>query len=176
MSWVSNVMFAYNKNKWVYAWAFVLILPLFLLIYASNSRPIVPFPIYTIMIYFLFAEIGGLSFLAYSGFVLSPLAYCISTYLLSRFKKYRNILIYIIGLVFLLNIIYILWIWRFGVNYHGYAYTIVPSVLSVVIFSAAMSISFYGLRRESIKLLFTANFLLFFALAWCAFPILGELP
>jgi hypothetical protein len=76
-----------------------------------------------------------------------------------------------------LNVLWFIWGWKFGLDYQGAQYTFTVCIVNVtaVLFLAVAFYRNWG-KESSFVTNLTLHWILFAWLAWYAFPYLGELP
>lgn len=90
-------------------------------------------------------------------------------------KKFFGKFVLMISIMFsILNMLYFLDAWKYGVKYQGEPYTLTVAVINIIGFLGVMTLAFLGLKRESKIMQYAANLLLFVLLSCFAFPLLGE--
>lgn len=114
------------------------------------------------------------------GLIVFPLVLPVF-YLLTSIYGFRRptigrTLLIVVGGLSVLNAVWILSCWEYGEKYQGLHHTQIVAIENAIGFSALIGITLYGYWNKSIGMLRVSNFVLFFLLAWCAFPYFGELP
>ena len=125
----------------------------------------------TMPIYFL---IILLSLGQYTAFLIFPLVYIIYTYLVSRSDRFGKITFISIFVVVVLNTLFILQSFDYGLKYWGKLHTVVIIAINLLTSIFSLSLSYTGWKKNLVNMQYAANLILFFMLSWSAFPYLGE--
>lgn len=138
-----------------------------LLFLAGTMNPFVPMPLYMVVMAW---------FLSYGFLAVMPAIYILELKLLGK-KSYFGRAVLISALfVAVLNTYYFTQAWRYGYQYQGELHTKIVAVENISGFVVLLVIAYVGMSKNSKKLQYSANLLLFLLLSWCAFPYLGEMP
>lgn len=132
----------------------------------DNTSPLNPLPFY-----YYFAAL----LISYWVILLVPVIYIFEMWLLAR-RKGTNVIVLVMAVcIAILNVIDILMSYESGIKYRGYEYINTLIIENFVIFFLAILFAALSMIKRSELYMQSANFLIFFALCWCAFPYIGEM-
>lgn len=91
-------------------------------------------------------------------------------------KNIGKVLLLVACILSTLDVLWILTSWEYGEKYQGSQHARIVAIENAVGFCLLIGMTLIGHLRNSERTLRFSNLLLFFLLAWCAFPCFGELP
>ena len=163
----NRIVMEITQKQWMYGGAAILVAVSALLVLGGIPNPWVPMPLPIVVV--------ALFTLFLFPFV-TPTLYLLVLKLLSPSKHFPKIVLSLVLVFGILNLLYFLSAWEYGIKYQGFGHTKIVAVENLVGFGIALLMAVIALNKRSKLLSLTTNLFLFVVLSWCAFPYLGELP
>lgn len=150
-----------------YGGAVFLLLVSSLILFSPTPNVFIPLPIHLgILLYFL-KPIAPL---------ILPLTYLLFLVFFSRLKYFGYIILILLLIVTILSIAYFYSFWNDGIQVQGIGFLLTVILENIFLFALSAILALKGIKEKSTKLFYYSVFIFFFAISWCAFPILGLFP
>ena len=159
---------------WALGGVIVLLITSSLLFTSNIPSPLVPVPVYLLLLAWAISYLSWV--LPYAVTVVVPLLYFVEFKWLSNKSNFTRIVSIFAIFLSALSVAFFWSYWEYGVKYQGEAHTKIVATENIVGFICVGALIYLSKRNNSKVLLNTANLLLFLMLSWCVFPTLGELP
>lgn len=156
-----------NHNQWKYGGALILTATSLLIISSGVMNPLVPMPLYLVILAWVALYIFP---------IVIPAIYLFVLMVSSKSQYFSKVVLGLISIISSLNVMYFIYAWNYGLKYQGDVHTIVVALENIIGFGLAMIIAIVAHVKKSKAGTYLANFIMFLLLSWCAFPYLGELP
>jgi len=138
-----------------------------LILVSGVPTPLAPAPMHLVILLWI---------IWYGYIAIMPCAYIIEFSLMHQ-KPYLGKTILLATLVMIvLDIIYFLTSWDYGIRYHGARHTKIVALENVIGLAVQLGLAYWGMKKDLKYVQYSANLLLFLLLSFCIFPYLGELP
>jgi hypothetical protein len=155
------------QRKWLYGGALLILIVSGITLLFATPSVFRPTPFYLLISAWLFS---------YFALLVMPICYAVEFWLVQRSSRNTMTVLVLVVVFGMLNFADIYMSWDDGVKVHGYRYTGIILFLNVITFSIMYILAISAYAKNSKKLLYAVNLILFVLLSWSAFPYLGELP
>lgn len=156
-----------SDKQWMFGGALAVMAASSAVFFSGMPSELVPIPTHILILAWV---------LSYASIFVLPIVYVVVFKLLHKKDNFGKIILGLSIVFALLSIIYFIFSWEYGIKWQGEFHTHIVAVINAIGFFVLGILAIVGLRKESIKLQYTANLFLFLLLSWCVFPVLGELP
>ena len=147
--------------------ATLLLVPILASVLHGNMEVWLPSPLPVVLSFWI---------MGWSSIAILPATYLLLTWLAGDRTFFPRAVVALNFLVLILNSWFLQASWKYGVAYQGEAHTKAVATLSSVVLLSSFALALAGWLRGSRRLTLASNWFCFLALAWCAFPYLGETP
>ncbi|MEC4672801.1 MAG: hypothetical protein VST68_01305 [Nitrospirota bacterium] len=138
-----------------------------LILIVPGKNPLVPIPFYLLLLAWL---------IGYGFIAALPLIYLVEFWFLRRKECFGKFTLNSALLFLVFNILYFWVAWENGIKWWGKLHTQLVAIENAIGFFILIILAHHGEKWNSRSIQYSANLFMFLLLAWCAFPILGEIP
>jgi hypothetical protein len=160
-------MSAANDLNWCIRGAIAVGIVCAIVFFVGGPSIIAPVPLYLLLLAWTMSFVAVL---------VLPAIYFLSAYYGTRVQSYPTWVVVVTLLIAGLDAWYFTEAWAYGIKWQGAAHTQTMLILNILGLGAVSLVAAWGLLKNSMKAARIAHLCLFIVLAWCAFPVLGELP